>query len=132
MSHKGFSHVGLSTLDLDRTRDFYENVLGFKAVRCDVIRIIPVRLRFPSVCLHVTWLQCRGDVARRCETSTKEEWLILPRGPLTERHGVSGVPRAPRGQSGQPGQAMMTRAFAPQLHPRPPVAQTPTEVRNLT
>ena len=39
MSHKGFSHVGLSTLDLDRTRDFYENVLGFKAVRCDVIRI---------------------------------------------------------------------------------------------
>ena len=39
MSHKGFSHVGLSTLDLDRTRDFYENVLGFKAVCCDVIRI---------------------------------------------------------------------------------------------
>ena len=39
MSHKGFSHVGLSTLDLDRTRDFYENVLGFKAVRCDVIRV---------------------------------------------------------------------------------------------
>jgi catechol 2,3-dioxygenase-like lactoylglutathione lyase family enzyme len=39
MSHKGFSHVGLSTLDLDKTRDFYENVLGFKAVRCDVIRV---------------------------------------------------------------------------------------------
>ena len=39
MSNKGFSHIGLSTLDLDTTRDFYENVLGFKAVRCDVIKI---------------------------------------------------------------------------------------------
>jgi len=39
MSHHGFSHIGLSTLDLDRTRDFYERVLGFPAVRCDVIRI---------------------------------------------------------------------------------------------
>ena len=39
MSRAGFSHVGLSTLDLDRTRDFYENVLGFKAVRCDIMRI---------------------------------------------------------------------------------------------
>lgn len=39
MSHKGFSHIGLSTLDLDRTREFYESVLGFKAVRCDVLRI---------------------------------------------------------------------------------------------
>jgi hypothetical protein len=42
------------------------------------------------------------------------------------------VYRELRGQSGQQGQAMMTRAFAPQLHPRPPVAQTPTEVRDLT
>ena len=39
MSHKGFSHVGLSTLDLDRTRDFYEHVLGFKPVRCDVLKV---------------------------------------------------------------------------------------------
>jgi len=39
MSHKGFSHIGLSTLDLDKTRDFYENVLGFKAVRCDIITV---------------------------------------------------------------------------------------------
>jgi catechol 2,3-dioxygenase-like lactoylglutathione lyase family enzyme len=39
MSHKGFSHIGLSTRDLDRTRDFYERVLGFKAVRCDIIKI---------------------------------------------------------------------------------------------
>src|ERR1051325_4588773 len=39
MPHKGFSHIGLSTLDLDRTRDFYENVLGFKPVRCDIIKV---------------------------------------------------------------------------------------------
>ena len=39
MANKGFSHIGLSTLDLDRTRDFYVNVLGFKAVRCDIITI---------------------------------------------------------------------------------------------
>jgi len=39
MSHKGFSHIGLSTLDLDKTRDFYENILGFKPVRCDTIEV---------------------------------------------------------------------------------------------
>ena len=39
MSHKGFSHIGLSTLDLDKTRDFYENVLGFTPVRCDIIKV---------------------------------------------------------------------------------------------
>jgi len=39
MSNKGFSHLGLSTLDLDKTRDFYEIVLGFKAVRCDIIKV---------------------------------------------------------------------------------------------
>ena len=39
MANKGFSHLGLSTLDLDRTRDFYEGVLGFKPVRCDIIKV---------------------------------------------------------------------------------------------
>jgi len=39
MSLKGFSHVGLSTLDLDKTRDFYENILGFKPVIVDTIKI---------------------------------------------------------------------------------------------
>ena len=39
MTHKGFSHIGLSTLDLDKTRDFYENILGFKPVRCDTIKV---------------------------------------------------------------------------------------------
>jgi catechol 2,3-dioxygenase-like lactoylglutathione lyase family enzyme len=39
MRNKGFSHIGLSTLDLDRTREFYEGVLGFKPVRCDIINV---------------------------------------------------------------------------------------------
>src|SRR5207247_10623266 len=39
MAHKGFSHIGLSTLDLDKTREFYENVLGLKPVRCDTIKV---------------------------------------------------------------------------------------------
>ncbi len=39
MAHRGWSHIGLSTLDLDKTRAFYEGVLGFKAVRCDIIKV---------------------------------------------------------------------------------------------
>src|SRR5215468_7599569 len=39
MSHRGFSHIGLSTLDLDKTREFYEGVLGFKLVVADTIKI---------------------------------------------------------------------------------------------
>ncbi len=39
MSHKGFSHLGFSTLDLDKTRAFYEGILGFKPVRCDTIKM---------------------------------------------------------------------------------------------
>ena len=35
MTHRGFSHIGLSTLDLDKTREFYEGVLGFKPVVAD-------------------------------------------------------------------------------------------------
>jgi catechol 2,3-dioxygenase-like lactoylglutathione lyase family enzyme len=39
MPLRGFSHIGLSTLDLDTTREFYENVLGFRAVRCDILEV---------------------------------------------------------------------------------------------
>src|SRR5215469_332102 len=39
MTHRGFSHIGLSTLDLDETRAFYEGVLGFKPVVADTITI---------------------------------------------------------------------------------------------
>src|SRR5512135_3093893 len=36
---KGWSHVSLGTLDINKTRAFYEGVLGFKAVRCDIIKV---------------------------------------------------------------------------------------------
>lgn len=36
---RGYSHIGLSTLDLDRTRAFYEGILGMRAVRCDTIEV---------------------------------------------------------------------------------------------
>ena len=39
MTHRGISHIGLSTLDLDKTREFYEGVLGFKAVVADTIKV---------------------------------------------------------------------------------------------
>jgi catechol 2,3-dioxygenase-like lactoylglutathione lyase family enzyme len=39
MSHKGFSHIGLATLDLDKTREFYEGILGFRPVVADTIKI---------------------------------------------------------------------------------------------
>ena len=39
MKNKGWSHISLSTLDMDRTRAFYEDVLGFPAVRCDIIKV---------------------------------------------------------------------------------------------
>jgi catechol 2,3-dioxygenase-like lactoylglutathione lyase family enzyme len=39
VKHRGFSHIGLSTLDLEKTRAFYEGVLGFKPVVTDTIRI---------------------------------------------------------------------------------------------
>ena len=39
MADKGWSHVSLATLDMNRTRAFYEGVLGFKAVRCDTIKV---------------------------------------------------------------------------------------------
>jgi glyoxylase I family protein len=39
MSNRGFSHIGLATRDLDRTRAFYQDVLGFKPVAADTLRI---------------------------------------------------------------------------------------------
>ena len=39
MAGKGWSHISLATLDMNATRAFYENVLGFKAMRCDVINV---------------------------------------------------------------------------------------------
>jgi len=39
MTHRGISHIGLSTLDLHKTRSFYEGVLGFKPVDDVTIKI---------------------------------------------------------------------------------------------
>jgi catechol 2,3-dioxygenase-like lactoylglutathione lyase family enzyme len=39
MGHRGISHIGLSTLDLDKTCQFYEGVLGFKPVAADLIKV---------------------------------------------------------------------------------------------
>jgi catechol 2,3-dioxygenase-like lactoylglutathione lyase family enzyme len=39
MGHLGFSHLGLATCDMPATLDFYQNTLGFRAVRCDVLKV---------------------------------------------------------------------------------------------
>jgi catechol 2,3-dioxygenase-like lactoylglutathione lyase family enzyme len=70
MSHKGFSHVGLATLDLDKTREFYEGVLGFKAVIADAIKIK------------------EGGTIRHIFFDTGRDQLIA----FMEPQGVPGVP----------------------------------------
>src|SRR5258705_10607108 len=72
MASKGFSHIGLSPLDLDRTRDFYENVLGFKAVRCDVLGVK------------------EGGQIRHIFFDTGRDQLLA----FMEARGVPGVPAA--------------------------------------
>ena len=37
MPRMGVHHLGLSTLDIDRTIDFYTNILGWKVAWCDVL-----------------------------------------------------------------------------------------------
>ena len=39
MNQNGISHFDLSTLDLDKTRKFYEAILEFKAVVADAMKI---------------------------------------------------------------------------------------------
>ena len=70
MSHKGFSHIGLSTLDLDKTREFYEGVLGFKPVRCDTITVK------------------EGGKIRHIFFDTGHDQLIA----FMEANGVDGIP----------------------------------------
>jgi catechol 2,3-dioxygenase-like lactoylglutathione lyase family enzyme len=70
MAHKGFSHIGLSTRDLDSTRDFYENVLGFKVARCDIIKI------------------AEGGQIRHIFFDTGRDQLIA----FMEPQGVPGIP----------------------------------------
>ena len=70
MSNKGFSHLGLSTLDMDKTRAFYENVMGFRAVRCD---LIPVK---------------EGGRIRHVFFDTGRDQLMA----FMEARGVEGIP----------------------------------------
>ena len=70
MSHKGFSHIGLSTLDLDKTREFYEQVMGFKVVIADRIKIK------------------EGGVIRHIFFDTGRDQLLA----FMEPRGVPGVP----------------------------------------
>jgi catechol 2,3-dioxygenase-like lactoylglutathione lyase family enzyme len=70
MSHRGFSHIGLSTLDLDKTREFYEGVLGFKPVIADTIKIK------------------EGGRIRHIFFDAGRDQLIA----FMEPHGVPGVP----------------------------------------
>jgi catechol 2,3-dioxygenase-like lactoylglutathione lyase family enzyme len=37
MERSGVHHLGLTTLDIDRTIDFYTNILGWKVAWCDVL-----------------------------------------------------------------------------------------------
>ena len=70
MSHRGIAHIGISTLDLDKTREFYEGVLGFTSMVADTIKIEEGgRIR------HIFF-----DIGR--------DQLIA----FMEAHGVPGVP----------------------------------------
>jgi len=70
ITNKGFSHVGLSTLDLDKTREFYEKVLGFKVVIADRIKI------------------SEGGAIRHIFFDTGRDQLLA----FMEPRGVPGVP----------------------------------------
>jgi catechol 2,3-dioxygenase-like lactoylglutathione lyase family enzyme len=70
MTNKGFSHVGLSTLDLDKTRQFYEKVMGFKVVIADTIKI------------------SEGGAIRHIFFDTGRDQLLA----FMEPRGVPGVP----------------------------------------
>ena len=39
MADRGWSHISLATRDMNATRAFYEGVLGFRAVRCDIVKV---------------------------------------------------------------------------------------------
>src|SRR6266403_3455004 len=86
MGHRGFSHIGLSTLDLDKTREFYEGVLGFIPVVADTIKIKEgghLRHLFFDVARDqlIAFLESQGvpdlPAEIRCGASTAG-WVFLP------------------------------------------------------
>ena len=70
MKAKGWSHVGLVTLDLERTREFYEKRLGFEVVRCDTIDV------------------AEGGRIRHLFLNTGEDQMLA----FLEPRGLPGVP----------------------------------------
>ncbi len=62
----GVHHIGLATHDMDATLDFYENVLGFPAVVCEMIAPeVPYVgssevLAVVGVCLGGKWTESGG------------------------------------------------------------------------
>jgi catechol 2,3-dioxygenase-like lactoylglutathione lyase family enzyme len=70
MLHKGFSHIGLSTRDLDATREFYEELMGFRVARCDIIKV------------------AEGGQIRHIFFDTGRDQLIA----FMEPQGVPGIP----------------------------------------
>ena len=70
MKGRGWSHVSLVTLDLDRTRAFYEGVLGFEVVRCDTMDV------------------AEGGRVRHLFLNTGEDQLLA----FMEPRGVPGLP----------------------------------------
>jgi catechol 2,3-dioxygenase-like lactoylglutathione lyase family enzyme len=71
VSHKGFSHIGLSTLDMEKTRAFYEEVMGFKVIADDMIRI------------------SEGGSIRHVFFDVGHDQLLA----FMESQGVSGIPK---------------------------------------
>jgi len=88
MSPRGISHIGLSTLDLDKTREFDEGVLGFKPVVADTIKIE------------------EGGYLRRLFFDVGRDQLIAFLEPY-------GVPPLPAADAGPPDSALSR----PALHP---------------
>ena len=72
MSHKGFSHIGLSTLDMEKTQAFYEGVLGFRVVIDDMIKI------------------AEGGSIRHVFFDIGRDQLLA----FMESRGVSGIPKS--------------------------------------
>lgn len=50
MATKGFSRIGSSTFDPDKTKDSYENVLASKMVRFDAIKTTAEGVKESEIC----------------------------------------------------------------------------------
>src|SRR5262249_49756864 len=94
MTPKGFSHTGLSTRDLDRTREFYEDVLGFEAVRCDILknRFLSVHCQTGPTSSRYQWGHRPSDELCLRELAMVSGWLSR----LQRRLGFTNASRQRR------------------------------------